>query len=114
MARLGGGKGGGSIEFICLHCTKTYTSSYAYVRKHLCGIMPWDEGKTIGVKTCEKVLGKERNKYKKEEEAAQNKSKKLRVEFESLGSHKCLVVKSPFPHSRGFLPMRRAMLGLLD
>jgi hypothetical protein len=45
--------------------------------------MPWDECKTIGVKTREHVPVKDRKKYKKEEEAAQNESKKSRVEFES-------------------------------
>ena len=42
--------------------------------------MPCDQG---GIKTCDKVQEKERNKYKLEEEVAQNKFKKSRVEFEA-------------------------------
>jgi hypothetical protein len=45
--------------------------------------MPCDEKKTIKVKTCDKVLMKDRNRYKREEEEAQNKSKKSRVEYET-------------------------------
>ena len=39
--------------------------------------------KATGVKTCDKVSTKERNKYKMEEEAAKNISKRSRVESES-------------------------------
>ena len=28
VARLGGGRGGGTTKFTCLHCNKTYTGSY--------------------------------------------------------------------------------------
>ena len=76
VTRLGGGSRGGTTKFTCLHCNKTYTCSYTRVRKHLCGIMPCDQGKATGVKTCDKVAGKERNKYRMEEEAAQNNSKR--------------------------------------
>ena len=75
VTRLGGGRGGGTTKFICPYCTKTYTGSYTCVRKHLCGIMPCDQGKAVGVKTCDKVPTKERNKYRMEEEAGQNNSK---------------------------------------
>jgi hypothetical protein len=66
VTKLGGGKGGGTTKFICSHCHKTYTVSCTHVRKHLCGIIPWDEGKTLGGKTCEYVPIKDRNKHKKE------------------------------------------------
>ena len=59
VTRLEGGRGGGTTKFTCLHCNKTYTGSYTRVRKHLCGIMPCDQGKATGVKTCDKVSGKE-------------------------------------------------------
>ena len=55
VTRLGGGRGGGTTKFTCLHCNKTYTGSYTYVRKHLCGLMPCDQGKATRVKTCDKV-----------------------------------------------------------
>jgi hypothetical protein len=43
--KLGGGKGRGTTKFICFHCHTTYIGSYTCVRKHLHGIMPWDDGK---------------------------------------------------------------------
>ena len=103
MTRLGGGRGGRTIKFTCLHCNKTYTGSYTPVRKHFCGLMPCDQGKATGVKTCDKVSAKERNKYKMEEEAAQNNSKRSRVESESpqrmfsggSGHHPPMRVASP-------------------
>ena len=49
VTRLGGGRGARTTKFICLHCNKTYTSSYTHVRKHLCGIMPCDQGKATGL-----------------------------------------------------------------
>ena len=64
VTRLGGGRGGGTTKFTCLHCNKTYTGTYTRVRKHLCGIMPCNQGKATGVKTCDKVSAKERNKYR--------------------------------------------------
>jgi hypothetical protein len=70
-------------KFICTHCHKTYTGSYTCVRKHLCGIMQWDEGKTLGVKTYPNVSAKDINKYQKKGEASQHKSKNSRVEYES-------------------------------
>ena len=86
VTRLGGGRGRGTTKFTCLHCNKTYTGSYTRVRKHLCGIMPCDQGKATGVKTCDKVSAKERNKYKMEEEAAQNNSYRLKDESKSSQS----------------------------
>ena len=76
VTRLGEGRGGGTTKFTCLHCNKTYTGSYTRVRKHLCEIMPCDQGKATRVKTCDKVSGKERNKYRMEEEVTQNNSKR--------------------------------------
>jgi hypothetical protein len=99
---LGGGKGGGTIKFTCHHCHKTYTSSYTHVRKHLCGLMHCDEGKTIGVKTCVEVSPKDRLKYQREEEATQNESKRPRVEHES--SKRMFIGRSAFPHASGFSP----------
>ena len=68
VTRLGGGRGGGTTKFVCPHCNKTYTSSYTHVRKDLRGVMPWDENKTIGVKTYGQVPPKDGSKYKREEE----------------------------------------------
>jgi hypothetical protein len=53
------------------------------VRKHLCGTKYWDEGKSIVIKTCVKVDLEERLKYQREEEVAQNKAKKPKVEHEN-------------------------------
>jgi hypothetical protein len=115
VTRLGGGKGGGTTKFTCHHCHKTYTGSYTHVRKHLCGLMHWDEGKTVGVKTCVEVPPKDRIKYQREEEAAQNKSKKPRVEHES--SQRMFTGRSPSPHASGFSPSpsgRRTLSNFLD
>ena len=79
VTRLEGGRGGETTKFACLHCNKTYIGSYTHVRKHLCGLMPCDQGQATRAKTCDKVSTKERNKYKMEEEAAQNNSKRSRV-----------------------------------
>ena len=103
VTRLGGGRGGGTAKFACLHCNKTYTGSYIRVRNRLCGLMPCDQGKVTGVKTCDKVSTKERNKYRMEEEAGQNNSKRSRVESESpqrmfrvdLDHHPPMLVDSP-------------------
>jgi len=70
VTRLGVGKGGGTKKFTCLHCHKTHIGFYTHVRKHLCGIMPWDEGKSTEVRTCLQVPTKDRIKYPKEEEVA--------------------------------------------
>jgi hypothetical protein len=51
VTSLGGVKGGGTTKFTFPHCKTTYMGSYTHVRKHLCGTMPWDENKTMGVKT---------------------------------------------------------------
>jgi len=66
--------------------------------------MPWDEGKTIGVKSSEHVPVKDRNKYIKEEEEAQNKSKKSRVEYKSQtsNSQRMFNGRFPSPHASEF------------
>jgi hypothetical protein len=82
--RYKGGKGGGTTKFSCPRCKRTYIGSYTHVRKHLHGIIPSDEkkSKAIGVKTCNKVLTK--NKENKSEEGeAENKSKKSKVKYET-------------------------------
>ena len=38
VTRLGGGRGGGTTKFTCLHSSKTYTGSYTHVRKHCVGL----------------------------------------------------------------------------
>ena len=58
-------KGGGTTKFTFLHCKSNYTGSYTCVRKHLCGTMPWDEDKLIGIKTCVSVTAQQRAKYNK-------------------------------------------------
>ena len=47
--------------------------------------MYWDEGKNIGIKTCVRVDPEERLKYQREEEVAQNKTKRPRGEPENAG-----------------------------
>ena len=100
VTRLGGGREGGTTKFTCTHCTKTYTCSYTRVRKQMCGIMPCDQDKATGVKTYDKVSTKERNKYRMEEEVAQNNSKRSRVEYESSQSRRMFGSGSgsSFPH----------------
>ena len=83
VTKLSGGKGGGTGKFICHHCHTDYTGSYTRVRKHLCGSMYWDEGKNIGIKACVIIDSKDRLKYQREEEVAQNKAKKPKVEHEN-------------------------------
>jgi hypothetical protein len=83
VTRLNGGKGGGTTKFICYHCHTEYTGSYSRVKKHLCGTMYWDEGKNVGIRACVKVDPEDRLKYQREEEVAQNKGKKPKVELES-------------------------------
>ena len=46
--------------------------------------------------TCDKVPGQERNKYKKEEEVPQYKSKKERFESKASGSY-AMFSQSPYP-----------------
>jgi len=105
VTRLGGGKGGGTTKFICPHCRKTYMGSYTSVRKYLCGVMPCDENKTIGVKTYGKVPSKDRTKYKREEEEAQHKSKNSRIKHETSSSHRTFSGRSPSTHGSGFSAM---------
>ena len=47
--------------------------------------------RTIAVKICDQVPTNDRNRYRNEEEATQNKSKKSMVEFEILVSHRMFV-----------------------
>jgi hypothetical protein len=112
VTRLGGGKRGGTTKPTCHHCHKTYTGSSTRVRKHLCGLMHWDEGKTIGVKTCVEVTPKDRLKYQSEEEEAQNKSKIPRVEHES--SQKMFIGQYASPQASGFSPSSSRCRTLLD
>ena len=67
--------------------------------------MPCDQGKATRVKTCDKVSAKERNKYKIEEEAAQNNSKRSRVESESPQRMFSSGFGSSSTHVSGFSPM---------
>ena len=64
--------------------------------------MPWDEKKTIGVKTCTEVPAKDKAKYKREEEEAQYISKKTKVEHETSSSHRTFSARSPSTHGSGF------------
>jgi len=113
--RLGGGKEGGNTKFICHHCHTEYTGYYTRVRKHLCGTMYLDEGKIIGVKTSVKVEPEDRLKYQREEEVAQNKSKKPKVEPQS--AQRMFIGQSASPHASAFLPLtsrRRTILDFLE
>jgi hypothetical protein len=113
VTRLGGG--GGTTKFTCHHCPKNYTGSYTCVRKHLCGTMYWDEGKSIGVKTFVSVPPKDRLKYQREEEASQNKFKRPRVELES--AQRMFTGRFAPPHASAFSPSssgRRTLLDFLD
>ena len=102
VTKLSGGKGGGTGKFICHHCHKDYTSSYTHVRKHLCGSMYWDEGKNIGIKSCESIDSKNRLKYQREKEVAQNKAKRPRGEPENAG--RMFSGRSTSSHASAFSP----------
>jgi hypothetical protein len=66
------------------------------------------------------VPPKDRKKHMKEEEEAQNKSKrskKSKIESETLDSHKILSGQSPSTYANGFSPMHprhRTILNFLD
>lgn len=63
------------------------------------------------------MLSKEGTKYKREEEEAQHKSKKSRVEHETLSSLKTFSGRSPSIHGSGFSSMHsgcRTILNFLD
>ena len=81
------GKGGGTTKFHCPHCNNNYIDSYTRARKHLCGKMPWDGDKQIGIKTCAGVSTADRAKYIREEEEAQYKSKNQRVSLNQAHNH---------------------------
>lgn len=57
------------------------------------------------MKTCGAVPTKDRAKYKREEEQAQYKSKKSRLEQETTSSHRPFNAHSPSTHGSGFTPM---------
>jgi hypothetical protein len=102
VTKLTGGKGGGTGKFICHHCNTEYTGSYTRVRKHLCGPMYWDEGKNIGIKTCVSIDSKNRLKYQREEEVAQNKTKRPRSEPENAG--RMFSGRNTSSHASAFSP----------
>jgi hypothetical protein len=102
VTRLVGGKGGGTTKFTCHHCHKEYIGSSTHVRKHLSGTMYWDEGKSIGVKTCVSMPPEDKLKYQREEEATQNKSKRPRVEPES--AQRMFIGRSASPHAIAYSP----------
>ena len=71
-----GGKGGGTTKFICPHCNKQYHGSYTRLRRHLCGIMPGDGTKNLGIKVCTFVPAPQREIYRKEEGVSIQRSSK--------------------------------------
>jgi hypothetical protein len=114
VTKLTGGNGGGTGKFMCHHCHIEYTGSYTCVRKHLCGSMYWDEGKNIGIKTCVRVDPEKRLKYQREEQVAQNKANKPKVEHHNtqrmFSGRVASAHGSSFPPS----PSRRTLLDFLD
>ena len=60
------------------------------------------------------VTAKERNKYRMEEEVAQNNSKRLRVESESPQRMFSGGSGSSSTHASGFSPMRKTLSDFLD
>jgi len=96
-------KWGGTTKFTCLHCKNTYTGSYIRARKHLCGKMPWDGDKQVGIKTCVSVTTQQRAKYIREEEETEYKSKRSKGDFEhdSSQSHRQRT-PSTFSYGSGY------------
>lgn len=122
VSRLEGGKIGGTTKFTFLHCKNTYTGSYTYARKHLCGKMPWDGNKQVGIKTCVSVSTQQRAKYTREEEEAQYRSKRSKgdIEHDSPQSHRQRTPSTP-SHGSEYggigtnIPLRhRTILDFLD
>jgi hypothetical protein len=64
--------------------------------------MYWDEGKNIGIKACVSINSKDRLKYQREEELAQNKAKRPRGEPENVG--RMFIGRSTSPHASAFSP----------
>ena len=117
MIEPGGGKGGGTTKFICPHCCETYTRYYTCVRKHLCGIMPWDEGNTIGVKTCEHVLIKDRKNTRRNRKPHKTNPKtqelniKVQKECWMVGPHSSMLTYIFVEvHTDGVLGIMRIIL----
>jgi hypothetical protein len=102
VTKISEGKGGGTWKFICHHCHTEYIGSYTHVKKHLCGSMYWDEGKNIGIKACVIINFKDRPIYQREEEVAQNKSKRPKGEPEN--ARRMFTGRSASPHSSAFSP----------
>jgi hypothetical protein len=114
VTNLSGEKGGGIGKFICHHCHTEYTGSYTRVRKHLCGTMYWDEGKNTRIKASVKVNPEDRLKYRREEEVAQNKAKKTKVEPEN--AQRMFTNRAASAHGSAFSPSssRRTLSDFLD
>ena len=102
VQRMEGGKGGGTTKFICPHCNKQYHGSYTRARKHLCGKMPGDGDKNIGIKICTNVLATQREKYRKEEEASLQRSSKRSRGFIDSGPTHHGQTSSTSTHASGF------------
>ena len=49
VQRQEGGKGGGTTKFLFPHCNNEYIGSYTRARRHLCGKMPGDGEKNLGI-----------------------------------------------------------------
>jgi hypothetical protein len=64
--------------------------------------MYWDEGKNIGIKPCVIIDSKDRLKYQREEEVAQNKAKRPRGELEN--AQRMFIGRSTPPHASAFSP----------
>ena len=76
--------------------------------------MPCDQGKAIGVKACDKVSTKERNKYMVEDEVSKNNSEISRVESESPERMFGRGSRASSTHGSGFSPMRKTLSDFLD
>jgi hypothetical protein len=76
--------------------------------------MYWDEGKSIGVKTCVKVEPKDKLEYQREEEVEKNKCKKRKVEHES--AQRMFTSRVASPHASALSPSssRRTLSNFLD
>jgi hypothetical protein len=67
VTKFEGGKGGGSIKFLCphnCHDGKPCIGSYTRLRRHLCGVMESDDNKgSTRITVCPNISKEQREKY---------------------------------------------------
>jgi hypothetical protein len=117
VTKLEGGRGGGTIKFLCphdCHQGKPYNGSYTRVRRHRCGIMESDDNKgSLGINVCPNVSKEQRQIYIKLEEVALRKhGKKQKLQSDDASSR--FGGTSPSPHGSTTSTSRRTIGDFFD